>query len=754
MKPLENLDLLPPDSPIDLTNCDREPIHTPGLIQPHGVMLVMQEEDFRIVQVSANVDALLGLSPERLLDVTIQEFMGEEQLRAFQEALNRDDLETNPLFVFPLRFSHGVLFDAVAHRKDGWVILELEPTPPAAEWSDRYRQMSSIMNRVSAAPTLQQACERLAREVRQLTGYDRVMIYQFAQDGTGQVIAEEFSQGMESFLGLRYPASDIPKQARALYVMNHIRVIGSSDYTPVPLLSYQGQGPQPLDMSYCYLRSVSPIHLEYLRNMGVGASMSVSILKDGELWGLIACHHNSPKVLSYSVRAMCEFLGQMLSLQLSSKADHEHGQLEKNMQSSAARIVEYLASTPQVEHAFHDLAQELYTLVRCEGLVVVSGERITTLGMVPSQEILKDWIPLIAEKGRVYATDHLREEWAELDFGSSAGVLSLVLSRSHPELILWFRTEVVQQVTWGGNPDKMVSADGERLSPRKSFEAWQQTVHGRSEPWLDMETSAVRELHRSSLDVVLRRTEELQQLNARLEKSNTELDAFAYVASHDLKEPLRGLHHYAVMLSEDYMDQLEDDARHKLETMVRLTQRLESLIDSLLSYSRVGRVDYAVRKVDLHEVALDTIDLLKPSLERRNAQVLIPRRLPEAVADAVRLGEVFNNLISNGVKYNQSPVPTVELGHFEAQEAAEHFGADLTGPVLYVRDNGIGIPAQHFETIFRFFKRLHTQDAYGGGTGAGLSIAQKIIERHGGRLWVESVEGQGSTFYFTLTGQG
>lgn len=746
MTRFEDLNLLPPESDIDLTNCDREPIHIPGLIQPHGVLLVMQESDFRVVQVSANVETLLGLAPERLLDVPIRDFLGEEQLRAFQDALSRDDLETNPLFVFPLRFSHGGLFDAVAHRKDGWVILELEPSPPAKEWSDRYRQMSSIMGRVSAAPTLQQACERLAKEVRQLTGYDRVMIYQFAQDGTGQVIAEEFSEGMESFLGLRYPASDIPKQARALYVMNHIRVIGSSDYIPVPLLSYEGQGPQPLDMSYCFLRSVSPIHLEYLRNMGVGASMSVSILKDGELWGLIACHHNTPKVLNYSLRAMCEFLGQMLSLQLSSKADREYSQLEKHIQASSGKIAEYLASTARVEHAFHDLSQELYTLVDCEGLAVISGEHITTLGITPSEGTLQKLIAWATEQGRVYATDHLREELPELDLGGIAGLLSLVLSRSHPELILWFRTEVIQQVTWGGNPDKVVSRDGERLSPRKSFEAWQQTVHGRSEPWLDIEITAVRDLHRSSLDVVLRRTEELQELNTRLEKSNTELDAFAYVASHDLKEPLRGLHHYAVMLSEDYMDQLEEDAKHKLETMVRLTQRLESLIDSLLSYSRVGRVDYAVRRVDLHDLVLETIDLLKPSLEQRNARVKIPGRLPEVVADAVRLGEVFNNLISNGVKYNQSAVPEVELGYLE--------GNPQEGPVFYVKDNGIGIPEHHHETIFRFFKRLHSHNEYGGGTGAGLSIAQKIIERHGGRLWVESQAGQGSTFYFTLAGQG
>lgn len=739
----EDLNLLPPEQAIDLTNCDREPIHIPGLIQPHGVLLVMQEPDFCMVQVSANVETVLGLPPEQLLDRCIADLLSADQVEVFQEALLRDDLETNPLFVFPLRFNHGKLFDAVAHRMSGWVILELEPAPPMLEWSDRYRQMSSIMNRVNSAPTLQQACERLAFEVRKLTGYDRVMVYQFAQDGTGQVIAEEFTEGMEPFLGLRYPASDIPKQARALYVLNHIRVIGSADYTPVPMVSYQGQGPDPLDMSYCFLRSVSPIHLEYLRNMGVGASMSVSILKDGELWGLIACHHNTPKILSYSLRAMCEFLGQMLSLQLSSKADREDSQYQSHIQASVNRILEHLGSTKQVENAFHDLSQELYALLDCGGLVVVSREKTTTLGQVPAPEAMEKLVPWMVEQGRVHATDHLIRDLPDLDLNGCAGVMSLVLSRTEPEAILWFRPEVVRQVTWGGNPAKLVSQDGDRIGPRKSFQAWRQTVQGQSEPWMENEVTAVKDLLRSSLDVVLRRTEELEQMNRRLEKSNSELDAFAYVASHDLKEPLRGLHHYAIMLSEDHMEHLQDDAKQKLNTMVRLTRRLESLIDSLLSYSRVGRVEYAVRSVDVQDVVLDTLDLLQPALEQRNAKVKVHGPLPTLSADAIRLGEVFNNLITNGVKYNQSPEPTIEIGVLN------------TSPItFYVKDNGIGIPEQHQETIFRFFKRLHTQQEYGGGSGAGLSIAQKIIERHGGKLWLESREGQGSTFYFTLAPQG
>ena len=235
------------------------------------------------------------------------------------------------------------------------------------------------------------------------------------------------------------------------------------------------------------------------------------------------------------------------------------------------------------------------------------------------------------------------------------------------------------------------------------------------------------------------RTRELRVANDELQQSNRELDDFAYIASHDLKEPLRGIHNYSMFLLEDYADKLDHEGRAKLETLMRLTRRMEVLIDSLLRYSRLGRVDLAMEEVDLNETLAEVLENLDVNLKAEQVEVITPRPLPRVRGDRVQLGEIFHNLIVNGVKYNESQGKRIEIGYRDGQP-----------PVFYVRDNGIGIPEKHHEAIFRIFKRLHARDKYGGGTGAGLTIVKKIVERHNGRIRVESTPGEGTTFYFTL----
>ena len=240
--------------------------------------------------------------------------------------------------------------------------------------------------------------------------------------------------------------------------------------------------------------------------------------------------------------------------------------------------------------------------------------------------------------------------------------------------------------------------------------------------------------------------EELAQLNEELTRSNIELDSFAYVASHDLKEPLRGLHNYAHFLIEDYSDKLDNAGKDKLLTLVRLTQRMESLIDSLLHYSRVGRAELTWVDVDLNVVLADVVTLLEPRLRESGVTLQIAQPLPQVRADQARVQEVFSNLITNAIKYNDAPQKWVEIGSAPLPGAG-----DTDSFVFYVRDNGIGVPEEHQETIFRIFKRLHGRDEYGGGVGAGLTIAKKIVERHGGAIWLTSQPGSGSTFWFTLS---
>jgi two-component system, chemotaxis family, sensor kinase Cph1 len=255
-------------------------------------------------------------------------------------------------------------------------------------------------------------------------------------------------------------------------------------------------------------------------------------------------------------------------------------------------------------------------------------------------------------------------------------------------------------------------------------------------------TAVVRDIteRRKSEEQLRYYAEELKTRNAELARSNQELDDFAYIASHDLKEPLRGIHNYASFLLEDYQQKLDEEGKAKLETLTRLAQRMESLIDSLLEFSRVGRLELSSQETDFNALIERTLEALQITLKEEKIEIRIPHRLPKLKCDRVRVGEVFYNLVTNAIKYNDKENKWVEIG---SQQSGD-------GPVFYVRDNGIGIPEKHKDVIFRIFKRLHGRDKYGGGTGAGLTIVKKIIERHGGRIWIESLPGEGTTFFFTL----
>lgn len=749
-----------PDQPIDLTSCDREPIHVPGRVQPHGVLLVLAEPDLRIMQASTSTAQYLGRAAESLLGQPLAALLGDEYVQYLRNTLDIETIDQNPLYIWTSQLgAGGQHFDGLIHRHNGALILELEPSHTAsAPRSDFYRMVKTVVARLQGAPSFDAFCNTAVAEVRALTGFDRVMIYTFDADGHGSVIAEALAPNVPSFLGLHYPASDIPQQARALYLRNWLRLIPDVRYTPadvVPTLTPDTGA--PLDLSYATLRSVSPIHLEYMANMGVRASMSISIIDDGALWGLIACHHLSPRYLPYEVRAACEFLGQAFSLQLTAKRDSEDHQYRAQVNTVGLRLIQQIAEVHPLDYALTAGRPSMLDLVDAGGAALCIDGQIVSLGQTPTDDQIRAliaWLGAQPERG-IYSIASLATACPELANckDTASGVLAAPISRAQGEYLLWFRPELLQVVNWGGEPTKAVELhdDGVRLRPRRSFELWQQMVALHARPWKSFEIAAASDMRNAVLSIVLRRVAELAQLNAELERSNVELDAFAYIASHDLKEPLRGLHNYAHFLIEDYGDKLDSEGQAKLQTLIRLTQRMETLIDTLLHYSRIGRVDLVIQQADLNVVLREVLDRLAMSIEQQQVQLRIPRPLPTIQYDAVSLGEVFYNLILNAIKYNTKPEKWVEIGY---QEVAPHNSADASGALytFYVRDNGIGIQEKHFETIFRIFKRLHARDQFGGGTGAGLTIAKKIVERHGGRIWLESTLTVGTTFFFTIKG--
>lgn len=751
-------------STVDLTNCDREPIQIPGLIQPHGVLLVLKADTLEIIQVSRNIDEFLGYLPQDLLGQPLSTLFNSEQVNTIRRCLSGDFESMNPLSLSIQGSDECLQFDGIVQRSEEVVLLELEPQQARGktDFFDFYQQTQRTITRIQKATTLRQMCQVVVNEVRKLTGCDRVMVYQFDEAGAGSVIAEDTDQEIP-YLDLRYPPSDIPKQARQLYTLNWLRIIPKVPYQPIELIPTNNPlTNQPLDLSPSVLRSVSPIHVEYLQNMDVVASMSISLVQNQKLWGLIACHHSSPNYVPYSIRTVCEFIGQVVSLELANKEASEDLDYKMHLKSLQTQIVESLSQAQYFLDGMAQLDTQLLDLVSATGAAVCSGDRYVCVGETPSEseiDALLDWIKPHLHHN-LFQTRSLAQMYpAATSFKAVAsGVLALEISKVHGNYLLWFRPEVLQTVNWGGNPNKPVKVadDGSsRISPRKSFALWQEIVQGCSLPWKTCEIEMVAELRSLIVGIVLRQADELALMNLELQRSNEELDSFAYIASHDLKEPLRGIHNYANFLMEDYAERLDSEGIAKLQTMIRLTQRMEDLINSLLHFSRLGRVELARQNVNLNDLVQQVIATLTMTRPQNPIEFRIPQQLPTVQCDRAQVNEVFTNLISNAMKYSNKPEKWVEIGVLDREltdrpRLVEVPSLPSDAQIFYVRDNGIGIPKEHQERVFQIFRRLHGRDDYGGGNGAGLTIARKIVERHGGEIWLESTPNEGSTFYFTL----
>jgi light-regulated signal transduction histidine kinase (bacteriophytochrome) len=524
-------DLVPVGTPIDLDNCAREPIHIPGSIQPRGVLAVVREADFEVRQVSANVADLLGLSVDSVLGQHLSALMGIEQSnRIMQAVATFSDLrQRNPLECVLEVDGAPRAFDAILHRAPGGVLMvELEIAYGERPFSfpNTYQAVRGSVDELNRATTLTELYDSTARAVRDLTGFDRVMVYRYDAEYNGEVVAESKREDLNSFLGLHYPSTDIPAQARALYEKSWLRLISDVSYVPAPLVpNIDPEIGTALDLTHATLRSVSPIHLEYLQNMGVHASMSISLLRHGRLWGLIACHHYAGAHLPpFGTRAAAEFLGSTLSLRLVDQ--FEDDQLHRRL--AAQRMLAKLTAATlndgrPLATALHGVA-DLLEVVSADGVVVdIQGER-RVLGTVPPPEVVSavvDWARS-AEDAVVHSECLYRElPAANLDPQVAAG--ALVLNLPDGQHVAWFRREVLRSVDWGGDPHNKAIAVGEgdeiRLSPRKSFERWREVVHQRSQPWTPLETEGAEALRRHLVETLYHRTRGALRIAETMQRS-------------------------------------------------------------------------------------------------------------------------------------------------------------------------------------------------------------------------------------------
>ncbi|MEG4278141.1 GAF domain-containing protein [Microcoleus sp. MON1_C1] len=516
---------------VDLTNCDREPIHLSGHIQPHGVLLVVREPELQIVQASKNTQDLLGIDAESAIGQDLSLLFDKIQLEKLKTCLRKENLKTvNPIKLTVEKAGKYLEFDCILHREEEEVLmveLELATSPENLSVFSFYNSVRATVSKIQSAPNLKELCQLTVEEIRKISGFDRVMVYQFDPEGNGAVIAEAKAEKLSPFLGLNYPSSDIPKQARKLYSLNWLRLIPDINYKPVPLVSGKNAASiQPLDLSFTVLRSVSPIHIEYLQNMGVAASMSISLIKDQKLWGLIACHNYTPKYLNYELRAACEFIGQVMSLELQSKEGNEDYDYKLHLKSIQTKIFEDISTSENLSQVLVKCQNNLLEAVNAQGAAIVFGDNCYLVGQTPQGEALKyltQWVQNNLKK-EIFYTDSLIKCYPEAEEfkDTASGCLAIAISPTQKIYVLWFRPEVIKTVNWAGNPNKPVETDEDgnaRLSPRKSFELWKENVRYKSLPWKQCEIDAALELKKAMINIVLCQVEKLEKLNTALEAS-------------------------------------------------------------------------------------------------------------------------------------------------------------------------------------------------------------------------------------------
>ena len=489
----------------DLSNCEREQIHLAGSIQPHGALLVVREPDHIIVQASANAQAFLGVGSD-VIGRSLTE-LGGDLAERIRPHLNRS-LHSMPRVIrceigSPLRAA-----DAQLHRTGGGeLVIEFERAGPAIDLS---QHIEKSLGRLLGAVSLRGLCDDSAQIFREVTGYDRVMVYRFDEEGHGEVFSEERRPELEAFLGNRYPASDIPQIARSLYERNRVRVLVDVDYAPVPLVPrFSPISAGDLDMSLCILRSSSPIHVQYLKNMGVGATLVISLMVGGRLWGLISCHHYRPRFVPFEVRAVCELLAEAVATRIAALESFMRGHAELSVRRLEQRMIEAISREGDWRGALFDSPQALLQPLGATGAALLFDDQILTAGDVPGTQELRaigEWLDAKSMTS-VFSTASLGidEPCFRGLTGVASGLIAAPVSKSPGEYLIWFRPERVRTVTWGGNPFKpvVVGNDPADLSPRRSFAQWHQVVEGRAYSWTDTDVSAARLIGSSVSDVIL-----------------------------------------------------------------------------------------------------------------------------------------------------------------------------------------------------------------------------------------------------------
>ncbi|MTI21766.1 GAF domain-containing protein [Fulvivirga sp. RKSG066] len=725
-------------------DCENEPIHIPGQIQSNGHLIGLDNKSLNVLYLSDNfndilsVDAILGTSVRELDQaLNISPASLEDILKASKAGATYEN--NNP---YRIVIGEELYYLIISPSGEDKILLELERIEQSKPEVDTELLLGKSVVEIQNNNSINGMMQTLANQIREVIGYDRVMVYRFWEDWHGEVIAEDKRSDLEAYLGLHYPASDIPPQARELYKKNLTRIISNVNDAPVDILS---KSKEPIDLSFAEMRAISPVHIQYLKNMGVTSSFSISLLKNGELWGLIACHNYSPKHIDYMTRKAGKLISQLFSTALSYKSDNESLVLEKKYEHCLDSLNLQMEHRLDVKMGLFDNDVTLLDINSAHGAALVFDGKIHTTGSTPSHDQIKalsQWLK--SEKPhKVYKTSSISKHYKDgIDFKDvGSGILAAVISHELMEYIIWFKPEKIKEVSWAGKPEKILEVDEKgvkKLTPRASFDEWRETVTNQSDSWTNLEVETADKLIDQVNYVITKKANEIRKLNEQLSRAYDELDTFSYTISHDLKTPLTAMIGFLdvfMMMNED----IEASQLDYLQRAKRNAEKMTGMIQDILEYSKIRGEIQDSTSIDMTELIKEIANDLESKYAEKDVQIRCNSSLIPLQGNRVMINQVFSNLLDNGIKYSDGKVPEIVIDSEKNDKE-----------VIYsIKDNGIGMQESESDKIFNLFYRLKDTSEI-EGSGVGLAIVKRIVEKHNGRIWVKSKPKHGTTFYLAF----
>lgn len=709
-----------------------EPLRIPCSIQPHGALVVL-DLDGHVLQASSNLTALLGVSASTF---------STELARTLARTAPGDALSGGRT-ALEWEFPAGTC-TVVGHQLSGTWVCELEPELTGVSPLRALRAINQLSQRLAQAEDEASVFAIAVNAVAEIIGFDRVMAYVFDDEGHGSVDSEVVRDGVERYLGLRFPATDIPLQARKLYALEHTRLIADVGAQSVPIEPrINPVTGRPLNMSFCHLRSVSMAHLQYLRNIGVHATCSLSVVVDGELVALIEAHHLAPRGLDANTRSACEMVSRLLSTHIS-QLRYEARRTERNRQLSAQ--IDLVCELGGSEGIKPEVWQKAFTLVQADALLIRTRQGNELIGTTPAQlEQLWALGDRLHRDNPQQITDLTNTQAFEPQL-NGGGLLLVPIQEDW--WIAWYRQPQDQVVRWAGVPDQPDAP----LTPRQSFSAWQKAVAGCAERWQGGDLEMAELLRRGfrarlgessesgdSFERAMSQMREyvvfLEEQNRALGNANADLRQFARIASHDMRGPLRTIQSFLPMIRQRIGPWLTGEAEHWMNFVDSAAAAMHRLQDGLWTYSNIKH-DEPIQCIALGPLVDEIVASLAGGLEDVDLTI---SALPETRGIASQLEMLFRNLIQNAAKYRE-PSRRLKL-------IIDHRQDDGVN-IFSVTDNGMGFPPAASEQIFDLFSRLHPKVS--DGDGLGLAICKRIVHHHRGWIRAHADPGQGATFEFLL----